>query len=146
MKRFTELLRPRGAPSTDVGGRLDTAFRELTMFADAALMGVEVDTLKAVRAREGAQWFLVGAAEHLSERRGLDGDGFRAVAAELVLRLGISRKQAQADLLGYEGPTGDPIHDTALEEGAQTMAVWLEGKDNNAPLRLNQLLAVWRRD
>jgi hypothetical protein len=145
MNRFTELFRRHGTSASAVEERLDNTFRELTMFADAALMEVEAGALENARARDGAQWFLVGAAERLSERRGLDGDGFRALAAELVLRLGISREQAQADLLGYEGPTGDPVHDAALAEGAETMAAWLEGKDNNAPLRLTQLLVTWGR-
>lgn len=145
MSRFTDLFRHHRMVTSGFEERLDTTFRELTMFADAALMEVEAEALESARAREGAQWFLVGAAECLSERRGLDSDGFRALAAELVQRLGVSREQAKKDLLGYDKRTSHPFRDGALREGAETMVAWLEGKDNNAPLRLSQLLAAWGR-
>lgn len=143
MSRFTDWLQGHDPERPSAEEYLERVFRELEMFAKASLIKLDERTLGDDRVREGLRWYFSGAAERLCGQRGLDRDAAYAMAVELIRREGLGEADVRRHLVGGEPPRDAALAADARQEGGRTMVEWIEGKDNNAPLRLEQLIRDW---
>ena len=95
--------------------------------------------------RMGFLLFLLGAADRFWERFQLDDRRFDAYAQGLLNRFGLGHSQA-ATFVGAipRLPRYGPARD-ALVEGEQTLDLWLDSRDANVLLRVQELIPMWRR-
>lgn len=69
----------------------------------------------------------------------------RARAEALLGRLGVPPEEAASLVAALPELPEDSFASRALRQGGDTLEAWLASRDPNVPLRLNELIAEWRR-
>jgi hypothetical protein len=96
--------------------------------------------------RLGLFVFLLGAADRLWQREGLDDARFPAFAEQLLRARGVPATAASTLSFTLPQLRGIEIARDMLLEGAAAMDDWLASRDGNRVLRLPELLADWQDD
>lgn len=96
--------------------------------------------------RLGLFVFLLGAADRLWQREGLDDARFPAFAEALLRSQGVPATAASTVAFALPELRGIEAARDMLLEGAAAMDRWRESHDGNSVLRLPDLLADWRDD
>jgi hypothetical protein len=114
------------------------------MFLDASLMESSQNGLSRAGVSREIRAYVVGAVEALAVRRKVDHDGLLALAVAALERIGVSHSTAKAWMTEFDKRGPETLARAAFSEGRDTMVQWLDGKDNNAPMRLAQLIEEWQ--
>ncbi|MGD2083677.1 MAG: hypothetical protein PVF91_11975 [Chromatiales bacterium] len=136
---------PLDEPDTEGGPPVGVPV--LQPFVDACLTALP-RSLPAMGAREklGLCLFLLGAADHLWSRQGLDDRRYPAAAETILRGLGIEPEKAATIVAALPQVAQEPIGRQALLQGAQTFERWYEGGDVNAVLVVPELVSEWRTE
>ena len=119
-----------------------------------AVMQPFIDACQAVvpehpadgNARLGLFIFLLGAADRLWQRQGLDDARFPAFAEALLRSQGVPAPAASTVAFALPELRDIEAARDMLLEGAAAMDRWLGSHNGNSVLRLPELLADWRDD
>jgi hypothetical protein len=116
--------------------------RTLDLFLEASLTMLDPEVLRGPQGRLVTSLFGLGAAQSLAEKEQVPD---LSLAGRVLARLGTSAQETTRILAARaEARPGSPVA-RIMAEGADAFTIWLHGKDNNAGLRLGQLLAEWGR-
>ena len=92
------------------------------------------------------QLFLVGAADRFWARYRLHDGGFLRVVSGLLARHGLPGNETAALIEALPELRQDPGARRIMQQGADELDEWLDSRDNNVVLRLQELMAGWRRN
>jgi hypothetical protein len=118
---------------------------DLAMFREASFLRSDVETPDpaAMYRRYAFLMYFLGAARYISRQRGLDDRAFATVAQDMLRSVGATTGEVESTLADIAYASFKPRGREAFEEGLRVARDFQSGKDNNAAMRLSELLRHW---
>ncbi len=125
---------------------MEAARRDLAMFREASFVrsDVALPTPTDIYRRYGMLMYFLGAARYSAVQHGLDESGFVLVASDYLREIGFTRAEVESAISDLAYSRFKPRGREAFNEGTQTIELWQMGHDNDAPMRLAELLRQWQ--
>lgn len=115
------------------------------MFREASFMhsAVELPAAGDMYRRYASLMYFMGAVRYTAVQQRLDESGFVLLASEFLEGVGYTRGEVETAVSDLAYSRFKPRGKEAFAEGTRTIELWQQGHDNDAPMRLAELLKQW---
>ena len=124
--------------------KLEAVSKQILLWHEACLVGVDEDLLKEPRPNVGAILFFLGGIDNLSQANQIDDKTFAKLGIELLETMGFKKDFTVPIFTNfYEKQQRNEFALHANTEGGKKLTEFLSGKNKMAPLAFGAFVREW---
>lgn len=127
--------------------KYDAIKKQILIWNQACLMGVEDELLNLPRPKVGAILFFIGGIDNLCQANQIDDDEFAKIGIELLEQIGFPSEVIRPIFVNFY--TQQNKNEFALKaniEGGKLLSEFLSGKNEMAPLAFGAYVRDWAEE